>query len=446
MSIPHIGKVVLMSVLALCLMLPAADSLAGAPPAPDGPVPGAQGARPDPRRDAQRGLRRLLGVVVSVDGDTLVVDPAGGPGDDPEPVEVTTTARTRFRIPDVEDPGVDDLAPGMTVAVQGRRLGRRFLARGVMVLPESFERVTGEVAAVAEDAFTLDAEGGTTTVQVQETTRFRLPGVADPGLDDLAVSDTVIVAGERQDDALLVARLVARPRPRVRDGRGTVTSVDDASLTVQPPEGDEVVLTVTDATEILVPNVVDPTLDDVLVGDTVHVRVQVEGDVPTALRVAVIPPDAASLLGVVVALDGTTVQVETRTEQVIAVPTDAATEVRIPGLVDAAVADLRAGDRLRVGGAWIDASTFEGWLIQVGKEGRVGQAQGRVLSLGADAFVLGSPHGALDVAVDDQTRYRLLGVEVAGFADLEVGQWVSVRGLLAADGTLLAREVRGRPQ
>jgi hypothetical protein len=178
------------------------------------------------------------------------------------------------------------------------------------------------------------------------------------------------------------------------------------------------------------------------VGNEVRIRAEViDKDEFVALRIVVIPPDAAALVGEVNDIEGTTVQVETRLGQVVAVQTDAATQIILPGLESPSLQDLREGDKVRIGGSWVNEDTFTGWAIQVRKDGRVGEVQGRLLTLGNAEFTVGSPHGVVSVIVDAETRYRIPGVEEPTFDDLSEGQWVVARGLFEEDNTLRARGV-----
>ena len=418
----------LVAVVPVMAASPGPDKFPRAFERPPAVIAEAQGRRRD----------RIAGKVVSVEGNTIALGTPRGQ------VDVVTDAATRFIMPGVESPGLDAVVPGMKLAAQGRRDSDVFRARVVLVVPENVGRFQGEVATVGPDSFTLNTAGQTLTVAVNERTRFILPGTEDPGLDDLAVGETVIVAGQTQDDGTFLARLVTRLRPRIGKISGTVTAVGADSLTVQRRDGSETTGLVNDETDIFVPGVENATLADVKVGDKVQVQGNLEDDTAVALRIVVISPEAAALLGEVASVEGATVQVKTRTDQVIAVETDALTRMVIPGVAAPALADLRVGDKVRIGGEWQDAGTFHAWVINVGRQGRVGRVQGRILSVAGSEFTLGSPQGSITVAVDDETRYTLPDVETPGFDDLKKGQWAVVIGLLEEDGALLARSVQVR--
>lgn len=435
----HWTWLLVLAVLSLVVAVPAL----AAPPAPGNKGSGAemglqQRAGRALRATFQRRPARVMGTVVSIEGNTLVVENEQGT------VKVLTDIFTRFVIPGVESPGIADVEAGNYIVAQGQRRGESFHANSVLVRPQKPRRLGGEVTAVGTDSFTLVTEEETVTVLVDDQTHFRFPGVEEPGLGDVVVGEKLLVIGQPTDEGAVLATLVIRSRPRVGEITGEVTTVGVASFTVERRGGAAVTFTVDEETVFLVPEIAEPTLADVQEGDTVRVRVQLEDETPVALRVVVVPPTAAALLGKMVSVEGSTVQVETRLEQIIAVQTDSTTQFVIPGIDGPTLADLREGDMLRIGGEWVDTETFHAWVIQVQSQGRVGKGNGRILSLGDAEFTLGSPHGTVRVLVNDETRYRFPDVDDPGFDDLEAGQQVGVAGLLQEDGSLLARWVGRR--
>ena len=412
------------------------------------PAPGNKGAGTEMSLQPQSGRRlsatfqrrsaRVMGTVLSIEGNTLVVENEQGT------VKVLTDVFTRFVIPGVESPGIAAVEVGNYIVAQGQRKGESFHANSVLVRPQKPSRLGGEVTAVGADSFTLVTEEETVTVLVDDQTRFRFPDVEAPGLGDVVIGEKLLVIGQPTDEGDVLATLVTRPRPRVGEIIGEVTTVGSASLTVERQGGAAVTFTMNEETVFMVPEIAEPTLADVHEGDAVRVRARLEDETPVALRVIVVPPTAAALLGKVLSVEGTTVQVETRLEQTIAVQTNSTTQFVIPGTDNPTLADLQEGDTLRIGGEWVDTGTFHAWVIQVRLEERVRKGGGRILSLGDAEFTLGSPHGTVRVLVNDETHYRFPGVDDPSFDDLEVGQQVGVAGLLQEDGALLARWVGRR--
>ena len=218
----------------------------------------------------QQRSARVMGTVVSIEGNTLVVENEQGT------VKVLTDIFTRFVIPGVESSGIADVEAGNYIVAQGQRRGESFHANSVLVRPQKPQRLGGEVTAVGADSFTLVTEEETVTVLVDDQTHFRFRGVEEPGLDDLAVGEKLLVIGQPTDEGGVLATLVIRSRPRVGEITGEVTTVGSASLTVERRGGAAVAFTVDEETVFLVPEIAEPTLVDVQEGDTVRVRVQLE--------------------------------------------------------------------------------------------------------------------------------------------------------------------------
>lgn len=398
------------------------------------------GASPPPPEGGRRPLRgqRVAGSVVDVEDSSLVVEGPRGS------FSLFVAPSTRLVIPGNESPSLEDVEVGNYVVAQGIRRGRGFQARIVLVLSSKPHHVKGEVATVSEASFTLLIDEGEVTILVDEQTRFRIPGIPEASLEDVEVGTTLDVVGQHTSEDEVLARLVVARPPRVIKGGGTVIGVGMEALTIERRAGDEVTLLIDEATAFLVPGVVEASLQDIEEGDRVQVRARLGGDTPVALNVTVIPPNAAALVGKVVSISGSTLEVQTRLDQIIEVETDEATKVFVPGIEDATLDDVRVEDRVKLGGEWLDETHFHTWAIQVDSRDRFRQMQGRILSLDENTLTLGSPHGTVDVLVDEETRYLFPDAPEFSFEDLEAGLWVRVRGFLQEMGSLLARQIRGR--
>ncbi len=238
-------------------------------------------------------------------------------------------------------------------------------------------------------------------------------------------------------------------RPENRPIFGTVAQIEAESLTVEGRDGRTFTFALTEETRYIVPDVVDPTVDDLHEGDRVRVTTRREAgaDLPQALVVAVVPEETALLRGEITALNAASFTLETRLEQTIAVTVNAATLYFVPGDSEAdSVESLRVGDRVEVVGRWIDATTFHGWIVRVNRSSRLGRAWGRILTLGEAEFTLGTPDGVLTIHVDDETRYRVPDDETPNFDALEEGAFVAVAGEKEEDGSLLARLITLGPK
>ena len=83
-------------------------------------------------------------------------------------------------------------------------------------LPANLRRhiVRGAVTAIEGRTLQVETADGPVTVHTDESTRFRIPGDDDPGLEDIAVGDKIGAAGRWNKDGSLQARFVGKPRQR----------------------------------------------------------------------------------------------------------------------------------------------------------------------------------------------------------------------------------------
>jgi hypothetical protein len=103
--------------------------------------------------------------------------------------------------------GIADIAVGDTVGIaQTRNADGSYTVTGIAVLPAT---VSGTVATVATDSFTLTlADGTTQTVNVSATTTWRVQGSTAPGIADLTAGRQVSAAGTLATDGSLDATTV----------------------------------------------------------------------------------------------------------------------------------------------------------------------------------------------------------------------------------------------
>jgi hypothetical protein len=413
----------------------------------------------EPTAEAEGPARRgalVYGLIEEIEGETLsLATPLGT-------VALITDANTRFRIPDVEDPGLDDgstehaevLAVGDTVGAAGwwEEGSSVFHAFGVARLESDRAfPLPGTLADIGDDALTVETRYGSATVHVDGETVYHIRDVEEAGLDDLEVGMTVVVKGTLNPDGSLQAQVVAvlwvGPRP-VRL-RGEVLVVEGGTFTVRTARGREVTVLTDEATEFRVPGVESPSIADLQVGDKVAGEGVVEEDgagsgepIAKATLVVVLPDEVARLAGEVSAIEGTTLVLETR-GGVVNVLTDAETIFRIPGVEEPTLADIEVGNPVIAAGTWEDEVTFHAIGVGVGgrREGQPGVVRGRAISVEIDSLVIGTPRGPVTVLVDDETRYRVPGVDDPGLDDIEVGAWVGARGAWNEDGALQATGV-----
>jgi hypothetical protein len=150
---------------------------------------------------------RLAGKVTDVQGTTLVIRAAAGA------VNVLTDGDTVFHVPGVENPGLGDVELGDQVVAGGSwESESTFHAVGVGVLGAHLAgtrgAVRGRVISVGSDSLVVGTARGSLTVQADEKTRFRVPGVEHAGLDDIETGAGVGVLGMWDEDGSLRALVV----------------------------------------------------------------------------------------------------------------------------------------------------------------------------------------------------------------------------------------------
>jgi hypothetical protein len=307
----------------------------------------------------------------------------------------------------------------------------------------------GHVLEIGTDSFVVETRRGDLTVLVDDNTRFRIPGVAEPGLDDLAVGDHVGFAGRLAGDGELLARLIVRlPRPRdLAHVRGELTAKSGDSFELARPDQVVITVLVSDQTRFRVPDVEDPGLDDLAIGDTVVAdgRWNDAGQVEARL-ITLVPEDVATVIrGEVTAVADPEVHIWTPAGPVTLF-TDANTRLFIPGIENPTLADVQVGDRVTAGGEIVPGG-LDTAVIRVVPAGSCRAVRrGVVTANDGSTLTLSTPRGELLVTADANTRIRIPGAENPTLADIQVGYQAVVAGLLdPAGNTLLARLIGARP-
>jgi hypothetical protein len=404
-----------------------------------GSVSTALAADDSPQQDGQR-PPALRGEVLQINGHNLTVQTRR------EEVHVVTSNDTVFRIPDVEEPSISDIAVGDTVVILGRRTGETFHARlvGVVSPDDRPAQTGGQVVAIEGADITVNnREGETVVIRTDAETTFRIPGVEEAGIDDVQVDQIVIAAGVWNDDGTFDAAVVGVPREAERRGRllGEVVSVEGDTLTVRNRDDAEFTLLTDEETTIHILGMEDPTLSDLNEGDPVAIGVEMRDGTLYARTIGVVPEEAARVSGQVDRVEGATLVLETRYGS-LQVHTGAETLFRIPGLEEASLDDIIAGDRVTCSGEWEGADTFRALLVAVPAgepgEGRPAGVRGRVTSVGSDHLTLGTQQGPVTVLVDQETTIRVPDIEEPTLSDIGVGDPVGVRGVWDAEGAIHA--------
>ncbi|MGB3906489.1 MAG: DUF5666 domain-containing protein [Anaerolineae bacterium] len=307
----------------------------------------------------------LRGQVTAIEGDAILVTTPSG-----EECRVITDQETRFHIPGVSAPTITDVDVGDYIGARGERNeDGDLLATVVVVVPAEYAHhrniVRGEVLAIEDRTLTVRTTLGERLVITGEETRFRIPGIEEPSIEDLAVGDPVLALGRPDEIGNLLARVVAvvsGPQLRRHTLRGLITGIDEDTLNLAT-RGREVRVETSEDTIFRIPGVEDPGIDDLNVRDLVVVvgTWDAEAEVFRARALTLIPRWPSHLRfirGEVTGIEGRTIVLDALQGEV-AVLTDGDTIFRIPGVEDPGLDDLRVGDRVGV----LVTRTEEGALL-----------------------------------------------------------------------------------
>lgn len=377
-----------------------------------------------------------------------------------ERVTILTDDETRFFVPGVEEPGLDDIEAGARVDVAGLRdEAGSLLARAIrVVVGEKRVLIRGEVSAVEADGFDLNTPRGELTVRVDGETQYRFPGVEEPGLDDVEVGARLAVGGSLNEDGSLQAKLVGALPERTRRGRvmGVIESIEGTILTLILQGDREISLRTDENTRFLAPGLTEASIDDLQVGDVVAAqgsRPEEENEVPYAAVVAVtrdIQGQGRAVRGELVAVEGASLTVRLPSGDEVQLLTDENTQFLMPGVEESSIEDLKVGQPLGAQVVRREDGSLYASAVGGGNprpQGRRAALRGQIEAIAGQTITLKTPRGQVSVLVDENTRFRLPGVENPSLADLEVGQGVGVVGRWTEDGGLQAQIIgaRARP-
>ena len=300
------------------------------------------------------GRAALRGQVASIEGDTLLVTTPSGAEQ-----RVVTDENTRFMIPGAREPSIEDIDVGDYVGVWGER-GEDgvLLARVVLVVPAELAQrrnvVQGRVTDVEGLMITVQTGEGERLVITDESTRFFIPGVENPGIDDVSVGDPMLALGRPDVEGNLLARIVAivtERQVRRHTLRGVIQAIEGHNFGLRTRRG-ELRVETDDETVFRIPGVENPGIEDLNVRDLIIVvgTWDAEQEVFSARAVTLIPrwPSHLRFLrGEVTAIEGRTMVLDALQGEV-AVLTDGETIFRIPGVEDPGLDDLEVGDRVGI--------------------------------------------------------------------------------------------------
>jgi RNase P/RNase MRP subunit p29 len=159
----------------------------------------------------------VRGRVTAVEGQTLFIITREGER------EVVTTSETHFRVPNVEEPNLDDIEAGCIIAALGQKDDDGTFTAQIVAVARARPRwkmivrrnmVFGEVMAIKGVTLTIETRRGEQTILTDANTRFRIPGVENPSIEDIKVGDRVIALGRRNEEGEFAARVVGVPKGR----------------------------------------------------------------------------------------------------------------------------------------------------------------------------------------------------------------------------------------
>ena len=184
----------------------------------------------DSLQRARRLQGTLKGQVASVGDDQLTLSTGESE------VAVRVDAETSFRVPDVDEPTLEDIESGQLVVVWVPQ-EEDAAAKSVAIVTErqmrqiatdqrlfrTVQRVVGlsglrgKVIAIEANILTLSTPRGELTLNVGEDTYFRIPDIEDASLSDVNIGDVIVVMG-RADiscpiNAIRIQVMPERPAP-----------------------------------------------------------------------------------------------------------------------------------------------------------------------------------------------------------------------------------------
>jgi hypothetical protein len=245
----------------------------------------------------------------------------------------------------------------------------------------------------------------------------------------------------------------AGPADCAQQGRrayGVIESGAGQTIALASPVG--LVNLVADANTLLrIPGTEQPGLDDLATGDVVGALGWWDEDGRTfhAFVVARLEPDRLFPLGgELTAVSDDTLTIQT-CHGTAAVHVDDETRYRVGAVEAPGLDDLEIGTMVVVSGTLNpDGSLLARGVAVPRAAGGRAVVRGRVASVESDGLVIETrQRGRVTAQVDEQTRYRIRGVDDPGLDDIKAGDPVIVRGTWNADGSLQAHGVavlRGR--
>ena len=315
----------------------------------------------------------------------------------------------------------DDLKDGQYVDLSGEIRGGLMTAQRILVSNPQEVVITGNVAAFSPRSVSIRGEEGVCVVRLDPHTEV---------LGALALNAPVSIRTVLQgDSSLLAARIMVSERAAgVSSVRGVIASLGDGFFMVGA------VKVLVNAQTVIVSKGVTLSFGDLKVGDKVAVAGsrQADGSLLAAkVEVSSPMPVLSTVRGTITSLGNSFFMMNA-----VKVTVGAQTVIVAKGTI-LRFSDLKVGDQVYAAGSKLaDGSLLAAKIEVLTPAPVISTVRGTITSLGDSFFLV----GAVKVLVGAQTVMASKG-KALSFADLKVGDQVSVAGTRQPDGSLLAAKI-----
>ncbi len=306
----------------------------------------------------------------------------------------------------------------------------------------------GHILAIDGHSIQLETRRGEVTVLTDEDTRYRIPTVTEPGLDDLAEGDHIGLAGRPNEEGAVLARLIVRipQQHEVGQLRGELTDKGEDWLVITRPDGVEVAILINAHTRFRIPEVDNPSLEDLDIGDQVYARGLWNDEIQLQAQLVGLTPEGVedTVTGRVLEINNNRIELLTRQGPAVVISSDD-TRFHIPNVENPALADIEIESTLVAGGRLEDDGLHAVVIAITPERPQRVVRRGVVTANDGSTLTLETPNGPVIILTDEQTRLRVARVENPTLADIQVGYQALVGGRLNEDNSLLARGIGARP-
>ncbi|MFB0533363.1 MAG: DUF5666 domain-containing protein [Anaerolineae bacterium] len=322
--------------------------------------------------------------------------------------------------------------------------------------PQQGRFLRGQVTSMEGTTLMVKTPDGERQMTTSDETRFRIRGVENPTIADVKVGDYILAKGEPDSTGAFVARAIL-VMPGQRVGRfvaqGAVSAIEGTTLILDTLQGEKQVTT--DEAIFWAPDVENPSLTDVQVGDQVVAWGRPDEDDSLAARLVAMASAEElrehAVRGKVTAVEGQTLVITTR-ESEKEVVTTSETYFHIPNVEGPGLDDIKVGCIITALGQKDDDGTFTAQIVAVTPARplrrmivRRNMVGGEVTAIEGKTLTVKTRRGEKTILTDENTRFRISGVENPSLKDIEVGDKVIALGRRNEDGDFVAK-VMGSPK